>query len=74
MIEKNIIICANCNEEFTPDYSDWSEEQAMEESRILFGEVPKDQLACICDDCFKEFKPWYDALDTLSEKEQQKEK
>lgn len=42
--------CECCHEVFrriTP------EAEAMAESKEIFGNVPKDELALVCDDCFK---------------------
>jgi hypothetical protein len=41
--------CAECDGTFDKA---WSDEEAMEENRRLFGE-PDDDLVVICDDCFK---------------------
>ena len=31
----------------------WSDDEAQEESVALFGALPRDELAVVCDDCFK---------------------
>ena len=47
-LKENEFKCASCNEVFEKV---WSDEEAMEESRILWEDnLPK---AVICDDCFK---------------------
>jgi len=43
--------CAGCGIVFT---GAWSHKEAMSESKELFGDMPQDSLAVICDDCFKE--------------------
>ena len=45
----NLYRCASCREEFEKGRSD---EEAMQESVALFGELPPEQLAIVCDDCF----------------------
>ena len=51
--------CGKCREEFeyVSDGS-WSEDEAMKESKKLFGNVPKEQLVVVCDDCFIEMEKW----------------
>jgi hypothetical protein len=46
--------CALCGETFARG---WSEEEAAEESRLLFGDLPPDDLAVVCDDCFARIHP-----------------
>lgn len=64
------VTCGNCSKKFTPA---WSNDEAMKESRELFGEVPEDQLVQICDDCFQDFKKWYDSLTPEEHEELRKE-
>lgn len=33
----------------------WSDEEAMAESKENFGDIPADDLAIICDDCYNKF-------------------
>ena len=42
--------CAACGKTFE---SEWSHEEAMAESKALFGKFQPDELAVICDDCFQ---------------------
>ena len=42
--------CAACGRTFE---SGWSHEEAMAESKALFGKFQPDELAVICDDCFQ---------------------
>lgn len=42
--------CAECNGSFERG---WSEEEAMAESKSLFGEIPKKEQVVVCDNCFK---------------------
>lgn len=42
--------CASCGETHESDRSD---EEAMEESKLLWGDLPQSGLVVICDDCFK---------------------
>lgn len=41
--------CAACGKEFV---SPWTEEEALAEAKQLWGDVPKEQMVVICDDCF----------------------
>jgi DNA-directed RNA polymerase subunit RPC12/RpoP len=49
-------ICANCRKTFIEG---WSDEEAAQEARILFGtEIPIEERSVICDDCYKKFLLW----------------
>lgn len=37
--------------------AEWTEEEAMAESRLHFGEQPKEELAVVCDDCWMKIYP-----------------
>jgi DNA-directed RNA polymerase subunit RPC12/RpoP len=42
--------CDECGGTFKRD---WSDEEALEESRILFGDIPEEERAIVCDMCYK---------------------
>jgi DNA-directed RNA polymerase subunit RPC12/RpoP len=42
--------CVVCKEIFE---SDWSEEDALEEMRENFGDVPPENREVVCDDCYQ---------------------
>lgn len=48
--------CELCHETFERTRSD---EDALAESRKLFGEVEMSELAIVCDDCFKKLEPMW---------------
>lgn len=33
--------------------ADWSDEQAEEETRAIWGDIPKDKRRILCEDCFR---------------------
>jgi len=35
----------------------WSEEEAMAESRAIWGQIPQQNLAVICDECWQKIRP-----------------
>ena len=41
--------CERCHKTYQKG---WSDEEAMEESEDIFGEIPKEDRAVICDDCW----------------------
>lgn len=43
--------CDRCGKTFGKG---WTDEEAMDESRRLFGPVPTEDLAVVCGDCFRE--------------------
>lgn len=45
--------CAACGHEFEKE---WSDEEAMAESKLLWGDLPEKDLCVICDDCFERGK------------------
>lgn len=57
---ENTFTCDLCKETFVKG---WTDEEAMEEHSEIFPESfkPKEEHACICDDCFNEFMAWMDA-------------
>jgi hypothetical protein len=42
--------CALCGGEFRKA---WPEDEALEEQREVFGEVPDEERAVVCDDCYR---------------------
>jgi len=49
--------CAKCGESFE---SDWPEAEAEKEMKKNFGDVPEEERAIVCDDCYNEFMEWYE--------------
>jgi hypothetical protein len=47
--------CDACNGIFEKG---WTDEEADQECRKNFGEIPENEKAVICDDCYKEFMEW----------------
>ena len=47
--------CARCGN--TYEY-EWTDEEALKEMRATYGDLPPEDRAVICDDCFKEFEEW----------------
>lgn len=41
--------CSGCHKTFT---TAWSDEEAMQESKEVWGEYSKEDLAVVCDDCY----------------------
>lgn len=48
-VTKDTYTCSLCKEKFEKG---WSDEEAMQESKEIFGNLPPQDLAVICDDCF----------------------
>lgn len=46
-------ICDACYGTFT---TEWTDEDAMAESRRLFGNLPVEELSRVCEDCFHKLK------------------
>ena len=42
--------CENCKQSF---FATWSEEEQETESKQLWGEIPTEERATVCDDCFQ---------------------
>ncbi len=42
-------ICACCNETFPQE---WTDEEALEEKKELFGDMPLEEMEKVCDECF----------------------
>jgi hypothetical protein len=47
--------CAHCGGTFKRG---WSEEEALAEKQQLWGDLPLEECAQLCDDCFVEFNKW----------------
>lgn len=50
MVAENEYTCEACKGVFTKG---WSDGEAAAESRVNFGDLPKDDMAIICDDCYR---------------------
>ena len=46
--------CAICGGEYTKG---WSDEEAEKESNDIWGKIPEEEKAVICDDCFNQRTP-----------------
>lgn len=46
-------MCAQCGKVFPKA---WSDEESMAESKELFGEIAIEELAIVCDNCFKKME------------------
>ncbi len=46
--------CAICGGIFEKARTD---EEALEESRQIFGDIPKEEMEIVCDDCYEKIKP-----------------
>jgi len=53
-MEKNQYQCVNCGGIFLKG---WSDEKAKEEMLAMWGDLPEEEKAVICDDCFKKMHP-----------------
>ena len=52
-MKKDSYVCAICKQEFEKG---WTDEEAIEEKNILFGQDKLlEDCGIICDDCFKRF-------------------
>lgn len=49
MMKLTTYTCAMCGETSESEVSD---EEALAESKLLWGDIPPEKLAVICDDCF----------------------
>ena len=54
--KSNEYACAWCHGIFERG---WSHEEALSESKELFGDIPTEETEVICDDCFKEMTRVY---------------
>lgn len=48
-MKKNEYQCALCKNVYQKG---WSEEETLKEMREIWGNIPKEERAVICDDCF----------------------
>ena len=48
-VQKNEYECANCHNIYEKG---WSDEEALKETKEIWGEIPESEQAVICDDCF----------------------
>lgn len=51
--------CANCTQTFNKE---WTEEEAVKEFKSSPWYIPNENIDVICDDCFEEFKEWFETL------------
>lgn len=51
-LKPNEFRCCECGGIFEKG---WTEEEAIEEQRIVFNEEPKDDDVVMCDDCYQKF-------------------
>jgi Zn finger protein HypA/HybF involved in hydrogenase expression len=58
-IKPNEFQCAKCGGIFEKD---WSDEEAKAEMVNLWGDLPEEEQAVICDDCHKAFMKWFDIV------------
>lgn len=47
--------CDNCGRTFEKT---WSDDDALAEATELFGEIPPEERAIVCDDCWREIMAW----------------
>lgn len=47
--------CGKCGGTFEKD---WTDEEARQETKRLWGDLPEEDLVVVCDDCFIELVPW----------------
>jgi hypothetical protein len=45
--------CDRCHGEFDKDTENWSDDDAEIEARNTFGEIPEDERAIVCHDCYE---------------------
>jgi hypothetical protein len=50
LLGEKVVTCERCGGEFE---TDWSDAEALAESQALFGKKPPEDLALVCDDCWK---------------------
>lgn len=50
--------CERCQVSFD---SEWSEEEAKQEYELSPWNVPGQEAGVVCDDCFEEFKDWFES-------------
>ena len=55
----NDFTCDKCGESFIKG---WSSEEARKEFDNAPYNIPGDEIAVICDDCFNEFQRWFNGL------------
>lgn len=55
----NRFTCEKCKMTFNKG---WSDEEAMKEYAIAPWYIPDEEKSLLCDDCFIEFKKWFESL------------
>ncbi len=53
-MKKNEFRCGHCSNIYEKD---WTDEEAIKESNEMFGDCNKNDLAIICDNCYKKLFP-----------------
>jgi hypothetical protein len=53
MLMGNTFTCANCGGTFEKGRTD---EEAMTESKSLFGDISDNEIEVVCDDCFEKMR------------------
>ena len=48
-MKENEYKCASCEVVYEKG---WTDEESMSESKAIWGEIPQEKIAVICDDCF----------------------
>lgn len=56
--------CDMCGETF-PQADDWTEEDRVAEMKTNFGDLPEEDRASVCDDCYKEIKPHHPSAEEV---------
>lgn len=51
--------CEKCKKTFDKG---WSDEDALKEYEVSPWNLPQDGKGLVCDDCFTDFKKWFDSL------------
>jgi hypothetical protein len=63
--------CEACNQVFEKGRSD---DEAMAESKQMWGDIPPEDQAVICESCFREFTKWWKSLSDAERADLQRER
>jgi hypothetical protein len=55
----NTFTCDNCRRTFNEKRTEYETRKEFEQAP---WNIPGDSIGVMCDDCFKEFKVWFDSL------------
>lgn len=55
-MSEDIYTCGNCGGTFEKA---WSDDESDAEARQMFGEIPAEEKAVVCDDCYRAMMQWY---------------